>query len=110
MSERAQEGVGGGEGVRRDNSTGVDAHGPSASPSASPRPSQSSPTGAGAGVEEGRKEPQARPSQEHVVLKRDVCESPVHQHHLGVLNLFPELQQQEHSPAVRVWEEGEKEE
>lgn len=41
--------------------------------------------------------------QEHVVLKGDVCEGPVHQDHLCVLNVFPYLQQQEHSPAVQVW-------
>lgn len=41
--------------------------------------------------------------QEHVVLKGDVCEGPVHQDHLCVLNMFPYLQQQEHSPAVQVW-------
>lgn len=77
-------------------------------PSASPPPPTSAPiaTPQGAGVEGGRKggrsEPQARNSQEHIVLKRDVCERPVHQDHLCVLNLFPKLQQQEHSPAVQV--------
>lgn len=30
-----------------------------------------------------------RCSQEHVALKGDVCEGPVHQDHLCVLNVFP---------------------
>lgn len=44
-----------------------------------------------------------RYSQEQVVLKGDVREGPVHQDHLCVLNVFSQLQQQEHSPAVQVW-------
>lgn len=52
----------------------------------------------------------ARHSQKHIVLKGDVCEGPVYQDHLCVLNLFPNLQQQEHSPAVQVWEERKREE
>lgn len=44
-----------------------------------------------------------RYSQEQVGLKGDVREGPVHQDHLCVLNVFSELQQQEHSPAVQVW-------
>lgn len=41
-----------------------------------------------------------RYSQEQAVLEGDVREGPVHQDHLCVLNVFPQLQQQEHSPAV----------
>lgn len=44
-----------------------------------------------------------RHSQEQMVLKGDVREGPVHQDHLCVLNVLPELQQQEHSPAVQIW-------
>lgn len=44
-----------------------------------------------------------RYSQEQVVLKGDVREGPVYQDHLCVLNVFSQLQQQEHSPAVQVW-------
>lgn len=44
-----------------------------------------------------------RYSQEQMVLKGDVREGPVHQDHLCVLNVLPELQQQEHSPAVQIW-------
>lgn len=32
---------------------------------------------------------ESRYSQEQVVLKGDVCEGPVHQDHLCVLNVFP---------------------
>lgn len=44
-----------------------------------------------------------RYSQEQAGLKGDVRKGPVHQDHLCVLNVFSELQQQEHSPAVQVW-------
>lgn len=44
-----------------------------------------------------------RYSQEQAVLEGDIREGPVHQDHLRVLNVFPQLQQQEHSPAVQVW-------
>lgn len=43
-----------------------------------------------------------RYSQEQAGLKGDVRKGPVHQDHLCVLNVFSELQQQEHSPAVQV--------
>lgn len=58
------------------------------SPGKAPPPLQLHRTRAAA---EGRKEGATGPrhSQEHVVLKGDVCEGPVHQDHLCVLNVFP---------------------